>query len=123
MTVERGSDKVSSRLDEELERQTQSLERGSPASSRAEEHRDPEAADDDEPTPDVHLSTSDTEQRTDLARHLQPSRFPASRERLLASAREEHAPDRVIALLQQLPEGREYTNVQEVWQELGGGES
>ena len=119
--MERGSDKVSSRMDEELEKQTQALERGSPASSRAEEHRDPEAAEDDEPTPDVHLSTSDTEQRTELARHLQPSRFPATRERLLASAREEHAPERVITLLQQLPGEREFTNVQEVWQELGGG--
>ena len=117
--MERGSDKVPSRIDEQLEHETESLLRGSPGSSRAEEFREQEGAGDDEPTSDTHLTVGPAEARADLARHLQPSVVPADREGLLASAREMNAPDGIIELLDQLPDGRELANVQQVWETLG----
>ena len=116
--IERGSDRVGPRLDEELERRVQSLQRGAPTSSRAEEHLEEEAPADDEPGTDVRLTSDDVEGRADLARHLQPSVFPADRDRLIASAVDLNAPDPVIARLQQLPLGREFFDVREVWDAL-----
>jgi hypothetical protein len=116
--VERGSDKVGPRIDEELERRVQSLERGSPTPSRAEEHLEEEAPDDDEPGTDVRLTSGDVEGRMELARHLQPSVFPADRDRLIASGQELNAPDHVIGQLRRLPLGREFFDVREVWATL-----
>jgi uncharacterized protein DUF2795 len=118
--VERGSDKFGPRIDEELERRTQPLERGSPVPSRAEEFLEEEAPADDEPGTDVRPTTGDAEARAELARHLQPSVFPADRGRLLASARDLNAPPSTIALLEQLPEGgRRFSDIADVWEALG----
>ena len=116
--IERGSDKVGPRLDEELERRVQPLERGAPTSSRAEEFLEEEAPGDDEPGTDVRLTADDVEARAELARHLQPSVFPADRDRLIGSAHELNAPDAIIARLEQLPLGREFFDVREVWDAL-----
>lgn len=118
--MERGSDKVPSRIDEELEKETGPLQRGAPVSSRAEEFREQEGSGDDEPGTDVRLNMTSTEARIELARHLQPSVFPANRDELLASAREVHAPDGIIELLDQLPDGRSYGTLQEVWEAVSG---
>jgi hypothetical protein len=127
--TERGSDKVNPRIDRELERETEALERGAPVPSRAEEFRQQEAPAEGEPAPDARPGTPGTggsaagevEARTELARHIQPSVFPAEREALLESARQEHAPDDVIATLEELPRGRTFQNVAEVWEALGHG--
>jgi hypothetical protein len=126
--AERGSDKVNPRVDRELERESEALERGSPVPSRAEEFRQQEAPAEGEPASDVRPASAEGEgtwranaqARTELARHLQPSVFPADRAALLASAREGQAPDSVITALEELPEGRTFRDVAEVWEALGG---
>jgi hypothetical protein len=121
--VERGSDKVAPRIDEELEKETGPLQRGAPVSSRAEEFREQEGSGEDEPGTDTRLTITPTEARVDLARHLQPSVFPASRDDLLRSAREMHAPEGIIEVLDQLPDGRKYGTLQEVWEAVAGPEA
>ena len=117
--MERGSDKIPPRIDEQLDQATESLRRGSPVSSRAEDFREQEGSGEDEPNTDSRLNVGPAEARADLARHLQPSVFPAERAALLESAREVHAPDGMLELIEQLPQGRTFANVQEIWEALG----
>src|SRR5947199_5846792 len=100
----RGSDKHSPRLDDSLEHDTDSLTRGAPVESRAEEYRTQEGAGDDEPTPDARLTGDrgrvdddvlgydEVEARSLLAAHLRPSVWPADRETIVACARDTAAP-------------------------------
>jgi uncharacterized protein DUF2795 len=128
--VERGSDKHSPRLDEELDHETRSLQQGSPVESRVEEFREQEGPGDGQPTPDARLTggrataasldLDDAEARADIARFLTASAFPADRETLLADAEDNHALEAVLERLRALPEGRVYENVQDVWGALGG---
>jgi len=123
--MERGSDKHASRLDDELERETRSIEQGAPVEARAQEGRQAEAAGDDESHPDARLSSPGgdvdrdaLEERSELAMFLQPAAFPGRKGDLLASAREQHAPGGIIARLERLPDDREYENVQAVWEDI-----
>jgi Protein of unknown function (DUF2795) len=128
--LERGSDKHSPRVDEELDHETQSLQQGAPVESRVEEHREQEGPGEDQPTPDARLTggrataasldLDDAETRADIARFLTPSTFPADRDALLADAQDNQAPAEVLDRLQALPAGRAYENVQDVWAALGG---
>ena len=128
--MERGSDKHSPRVDEELEHETRSLRQGAPIESRVEEFREQEGPGEDQPTPDARLTggratagsldLDDAETRADIARFLTPSAFPADREALLADAEANHAPEEVLERLRALPAGRAYENVQDVWSTLGG---
>ena len=128
--MERGSDKHSPRVDEQLDHDTRSLTQGAPVESRVEEHREQEGPGEDQPTPDARLTggratagsldLDDAEARTDIARFLTPSVFPADREALLADAGANHAPEDVLERLRALPAGRAYENVQDVWSTLGG---
>jgi Protein of unknown function (DUF2795) len=128
--AERGSDRHGPRLDEELQRETRSLEQGAPVEARVEEAREQEGPADGEPTPDARLAggrataasldLDDAEARADLARFLTPSAFPADREALLADAAGNQAPEVVMERLRALPAGRTYENVQDVWGALGG---
>jgi hypothetical protein len=119
--MERGSDKVNPRVDAELDQETQGIQQGAPVDSRAEEFRKQEEGGEDQPAPDARpeVETS-AEARSELARHLEPSAFPADREALLAAAEQQHAADAIIGLLKQLPEDRTFQNVEEVWEALGG---
>ena len=128
--MERGSNKHSPRVDEQLDHETRSLQQGSPVESRVEEHREQEGPGDGQPTPDARLAggrataasldLDDAETRADIARFLNPSSFPADRETLLADAEANHATESVLERLQALPAGRRYENVQDVWSALGG---
>jgi hypothetical protein len=125
--LERGSDKHSPRLDEELEHETRSLEQGAPIESRVEEYREQEGPGDDQPTPAPRiteptgsLDLDDAEARSDIARYLDRGAFPADREGLVANARANHAPPVVLERLQALPEGRTYQALPDVWAALGG---
>jgi hypothetical protein len=128
--LERGSDKHSPRVDEQLDHDTRSLRQGAPVESRVEEHREQEGPGEDQPTPDARLAggrataasldLDDAETRADIARFLTPSTFPADREALLADAEANHAPEEVLERLRALPAGRAYENVQDVWSTLGG---
>ena len=128
--MERGSDKHSPRVDEQMDHETRSLQQGAPVESRVEEHREQEGPGEDQPTPDARLSggratagsldLDDAEARADIARFLTPSAFPADREALLADAEGNHAPATVVERLQALPAGRADENVQDIWAALGG---
>jgi hypothetical protein len=119
--MDRGSDKVNPRVDAELQQETEGLERGAPVETRAEEFRKQEEGGEDQPAPDARpeVETS-VEARSELARHLEPSAFPADRQALLAAAEEQQAGDAVLGLIRELPEGRTFQNVEEVWEALGG---
>jgi Protein of unknown function (DUF2795) len=119
--MERGSDKVNPRVDAELEQETQGLQRGAPVDSRAEDFRKQEEGGEDQPAPDARPEVeTQAEARSELARHLEPSAFPADRQALLAAAEEQHATEAVLGLLKQLPEDRTFQNIEEVWETLGG---
>ena len=130
MEIERGSDKHGPRLDDALHEETEALERGAPVEPRAEEWRQHEPAADDEPEPDAVLTSAsrppgglshdEIEARSELARRLQPSIFPATKDALLQNAEERHAPARVTELLRRLPEEATFENIQAVWTALGG---
>jgi Protein of unknown function (DUF2795) len=119
--MERSSDEHGARIDEDLDRMTQSVTRGGPVESRAEEEREQEGPADEEPVPDavIHGPRGDVELRSEIARHLEPSAFPASREDVIRSAHREHAPAEVLRWLERLPDGR-YPNFESVWEALGG---
>jgi Protein of unknown function (DUF2795) len=128
--LERGSDKHSPRVDDDLDHQTRSLQQGAPVESRVEEHREQEGPGDDQPAPNERLAggrataaaldLDDADARADIARFLTPSAFPADREALLADAEANQAPASVLERLQALPAGRAFENVQDVWGTLGG---
>jgi hypothetical protein len=58
--MDRGSDKHSPRLDDEMDHETSSMTQGSPIEARADEARKKEPAGDEEPTPEEVI---DREQR------------------------------------------------------------
>jgi hypothetical protein len=127
----RGSDKHSPRVDESLEHDTRPLTSGAPLESRADEAREQEGPGDDEPTPDALLTGDrgmtdpdvlahdEVEARSRLAVYLRPSVWPADRQTLVATAREENAPASVIDQLSSLPDGT-FSHTEAVWEALGG---
>ena len=129
--MERGSDKVSPRADEELKHQTQGLTR-SGHTTHAEEWKDPEPVGEDQPDADlapdgtlhggvpVGMSGDDVEGRAELAAFIGKDAYPLIREQVLDLVIDGHAPDRVIALVRELPSGREFHNINEIWTALGG---
>src|SRR3954454_17326535 len=120
--MERESTQHGHRLDDEMAKEVASLTHGAPIESRSEEHRLLEDAGEGEPpapAPTSGASYREARDRSELARHLRPSIFPATREAILECAREEHAEDDWIARLRCLPQA-EYGNVNEVWEALGG---
>jgi general stress protein YciG len=101
-------------------------------SSRVEEWRDPQAPAEGEPrvswTPEVPeqpgtpagMTNEDVEHRSEIARFLGKGVWPADRETLVATARDNGAPDTVVADLSRLPDGS-FGNLQEVSRALGIG--
>ncbi|TFV80215.1 DUF2795 domain-containing protein [Blastococcus sp. CT_GayMR20] len=63
----------------------------------------------------------DIDRRAALAEVLGKEVWPADRDTLVGKASEAHAPDAVLAQLRRLPEGQEFTNVQDVAEALGLG--
>jgi len=62
--VERGSDKHGPRVDEEMEREVESIQKGAPVPSRVEPHREVEPVDeDDEPTSEDDLGEVEEEEQ------------------------------------------------------------
>jgi phage shock protein A len=106
--LERGSDKHSPRVDEQLEHDTRSLTQGAPVESRVEEFREQEGP------------GEDAEARSDIARFLDPSAFPADRDGLVANAESNNAPEVVLERLKAVPAGRTYDALPDVWAALGG---
>lgn len=70
-------------------------------------------------TRDGVLDDHEAAARSEIARFLEPSAFPARAEQLVQIARDNFAGDEVIRLLETLPDDT-YDNVQAVWVALGG---
>ena len=107
------SDKHSARMDDDLQKDT----RG------GEDARERMRSDDSRPdvvqeNPGV-MDDHDAERRSELARSIEPSIFPARPAELEKSAAGNFASDGIIRALQALPD-RVYENVQDVWATLGG---
>ncbi len=125
--MERESDKHSPRVDDAMAHDVESLLKGSPEESRAQEARlqeDPGVGpgrrfdiDDDN---GLGIAEAEADERAELARHLASATFPAAKEDLLRAARSANAPDGIMGSLQALPEDEAYANVQGVWLALGG---
>lgn len=130
--MERGANTHGPRIDDDLARAAEPLERGAPVEPRTEEFREQEGAADDEPAAEGRLpgrrrggagamDADELAARSELARSVSPSAFPADRDALLASARRNQAARPVLDCLARLPPGRAFENVEQVWQALGGG--
>src|SRR4051812_41088385 len=108
--MERGSDKVSTRLDDELKHETQGMMR-SGRDTHAEEWSSPEPSGEDQPDVDrvpdgtltggtpVGMDEDDVEGRYELARHLHRSVFPAVREVLIDDVMKNDAPTQIVDLV------------------------
>ena len=123
--MDRGSDKVSPREDEQRKHETQGLVR-SGHGTHAEEWKDPEPVGEDQPsmtlvggTPEG-MAPDDVEGRSELAGYLGKDCYPLVREQVLDLVIDNHAPQRVVDLVRRLPSGREFVNVNEIWTALGG---
>lgn len=129
--MERGSDKHGRRLDDAMKSETDGMMRAG-RDTHAVEWKSAEPSGEDQPDVDmvpdgtlsggtpIGMDESDVEGRSELARHLRPSLFPAVRELLLDHVIESDAPQRIVDMVRGLPAGREFVNVAEAWQALGG---
>lgn len=129
--MERGSNKVSRRLDEEMNHEAGSLIQ----SGQTETRSDPSLVQegllpDEQPlagSPAVHdapgpgqLSDDEVERRSELARVLEPHIFPATRDELLSCAARHDASPAVVSLLDTLDGGAHFQTVAAVWEAAGG---
>jgi hypothetical protein len=131
ITVERGSDKHSPMLDDQLKHETEGLVR-SGRSTHAEEWKDPEPSGEDQPDADrvpdgtqhggvpTGMTGDDVEGRAELAGFIGKDAYPLIREQVLELVIDGEAPDRVVDLVRELPSGREFHNMNEIWSALGG---
>ena len=129
--MERGSDKVSPRADEELKHQTQGMVRAG-RTTHAEEWKDPEPVGEDQPDVDLApegtlhggvpegMTADDVEGRAEIAGFIGKAAYPLVREQVLDLVIDGEAPRRVVDLVRRLPSGRQFANVNEIWTALGG---
>ncbi|HWE83012.1 MAG TPA: DUF2795 domain-containing protein [Gaiellaceae bacterium] len=123
--MKRDTTKHGPRLDEELKAEAQSIVRGAPVESHAEEWREQEGAADGEREPSSRTRPSSSApdgvaERTDISRHLRLSAFPGDRETLLREAEANQAPENVLHDLRRLPPDVSFGTVHEVWAALSG---
>ena len=129
--MDRGSDKVSPRVDDELKHETQGLIRGG-HQTHAEEWKEPEPSGEDQPDVDLNpagtlaggtppgMNAADIEGRSELARFVGKASYPVVREQLIELAIDHQAPDRIVDLVKRLPSGRTFETLNDVWEALGG---
>ncbi|SCF23671.1 Protein of unknown function (DUF2795) [Micromonospora matsumotoense] len=130
--MERGSSKHAPRVDDQMSQEVRGLVQGpGTGGSRVEEFREAEPAGEDQPgattapagdlrtgTPQG-MTSQDVEARSRLGRFITMTALPGDRLALIANARENEAPDDLVAALERLPEGTRYQTVSEVWAALG----
>ena len=129
--MERGSDKHSARMDDALEAEVRGM-MTSGHDTHAEEWKSPEPSGEDQPAVDLSadgtlhggvpegMTAEDVEGRAELASFLGKEIWPAEGVQVKALLVETRAPDRVVDLCRDLPDGRVYDNVAEVWVDLTG---
>jgi hypothetical protein len=125
--MDRETDKHNPRLDDAMAQEVDSLLRGAPVESRTQEGRlqeDPAVGPgrrfDVDGQAGLGIDDTAADRRAELARHLAAVRFPAGRDRLVAAAEADHAPEDLVQALRALPEDEEYVNLQAVWMAIGG---
>jgi len=117
------------REDDALKREVRSELQANRA-TRAEEWLEPEPPGEDEPEATWALAGrpgatppgedwQDIELRSDLARHLDRTAFPATRAHLLATLAAHQAEQRLLDLVSSLPDGATFANLGEVLRALG----
>jgi len=74
----------------------------------------------DDETPSGALDEESVRDRSELARHLRGSIFPADRAAVVACAIDEDAPVELVDALRSLPDDEVFLNVEGVWEALGG---
>ena len=74
-----------------------------------------------QPATPAGTDQGDIERRAAIAEVLGKEVWPADRDALVAKAQEANAPDAVLGQLRRLPEGQEFTNMQDVARALGLG--
>jgi len=129
--MDRGSDKVSPRVDEQLKHETEGLVR-SGHSTHAEEWKDPEPVGEDQPDADLApsgtllggtpdgMAPDDVEGRSELASYLGKDCYPMVRAQVIDLVIDRNAPQHVVDLVRDLPSDREFANVNDIWSALGG---
>lgn len=129
--MQRGSDKHSARMDEALRGETEPIVRT--GREGREEWKSAEPSGEDEPDVDrvpnatlvggtpEGMEPDDVEGRSELASYLGKDLYPAVRAQLIGRAIDENAPVAVVDRLRELPSGRTFANVNDVWTTLGGG--
>jgi hypothetical protein len=129
--TDQGTNKTGFARDDELKREMQGELKANRA-VRPEEAYEPEPSGEDQPlaqagrtvpgsgTPSG-MTAEDVTVRSELARHLDRSIFPARRASLLGSLHRNQAPDALVDRVTALPPDEKYQNVQAVVQALGYG--
>lgn len=130
--MDRGSSKHSPRIDDQMRKETEALEQGSPVEPRASESRQMEPAGEHEPVirsrPHLSdeslregvLSGAEVDERSELARYLvRRPLFPARRWTLVSTAIQQNAPEELVRKLEDLPDGT-FKSFEDVWEALGG---
>jgi hypothetical protein len=130
--MERGNNKHSPRLDEEMEHEVQGMMKAE-RPTHAEEWKEAEPAGEDQPdpgrlgepadrqaAPPPGMTNDEVELRSRLAGFLKPrSTFPADVSGLLDAMADTNAPDRFVQLVRQLPTGVVYEGLPDVLAALG----
>ena len=107
--MDRGSSKHSPRVDEQMAEEVQGTVRGI-AGGRAEDWKMAEPSGEDQPRVGETPEDAFSRFATYIGRV-----FPADRDTIARSARENEAPDDVLARIDRLPPGKTFQNVTEVW--------
>lgn len=130
--MERGSDKHSARMDDALEAEVRGMVTAG-RETRGEDWKSPEPSGEDQPDVDLvpdgtlaggvpdGMTEQDVELRSEIASYLGKECWPCDAEQLLFKAAETNAPERVLNKLRELPAGRPFENMQDVWTALHGG--
>lgn len=129
--MERGNNKHSARVDEEMQHEVQGMMRAE-RPTRAEEWKEAEPSGEDQPDSGVlglpadrrpaappGMTPTEVELRSALAAALTRAAFPNDESGLLGHLVDNDAPDRLRSLVRQLPTGRVFHNVGEVAEALG----
>jgi hypothetical protein len=122
--MERDSNRHNPRVDDVMAKEASSVTHGAPVEARTDEGRLVEDGAEWEPVAQSFVASGATDDeaefpyqavrdRSELARHLRPSIFPATRAELVACAVEEHADPELVEQLGALPE-RVYRTTNEV---------
>jgi hypothetical protein len=130
--MERGSDKHSARMDDAMGAEVRGM-MSAGRETRGEDWHSTEPSGEDQPdvdrVPDGTLAggvpdgmtEDDVALRSEIAASLGKECWPCDADALLLKAAEMNATELVLNALRQLPGGRTYANMQEVWSALSGG--